>query len=542
MSNPMQDMHVELVQVTNVSTNASTNPSFDSHVEAAPAQHVSAAIVAAIPTDIVSTPPSSMASGPSDVVKKLPVGAGSPPSTCVPSEEEISLHANAVESSGISAATQNAVQLNATRHQLDQAKPIDPRSFPNPPRSGSNVIRATIPNLKHLLDSYHIGVRYDVIRKRLFISLPGHEGSVDNVDQIALTQIISLASLNEFQTAQIAPYLDAIGDRNPFNPVAIWITERKWDGVDRMPDLCATLTVQDQFPENFRDILLHRWLLSAVAAAMMPKDFRARGVFTLQGPQGIGKTTFIASLVDNLMLRSQVIKLDHHIDASNKDTLISAVSHWIVELGELESSLKKDIPRLKGFITAGADKMRRPYGRVDVEYPRRTVFCASVNDSQFLIDATGNSRFWTVPVTKIDFKHTVDMQQVFAQLYVEFKAGAQWWLTDEEEERLEIFNRKHRAVSAVHQRLLEFVDVDHVGGENLPAMSAIEVLLAIGIERPSNPQCKECAAFLREHFGDSKRNKSRDTWRVSIMKKESCDFWPHAPAKSVPTPDDDDLY
>ena len=60
------------------------------------------------------------------------------------------------------------------------------------------------------------------------------------------------------------------------------------------------------------------------------------------------------------ILRDAVIKLDHHLDTGNKDSQITAICHWIVEIGELDSSFRKDIARLKGFITSDRDKVRKP--------------------------------------------------------------------------------------------------------------------------------------------------------------------------------------
>ena len=52
---------------------------------------------------------------------------------------------------------------------LDEAEPLNPESFPNKPRPGSTSIPATIRNVKHLLRSYGIVVRYNVIKKNLKI-------------------------------------------------------------------------------------------------------------------------------------------------------------------------------------------------------------------------------------------------------------------------------------------------------------------------------------------------------------------------------------
>ena len=206
-----------------------------------------------------------------------------------------------------------------------------------------------------------------------------------------------------------------------------------------------------------------------MAAACKPSGFKARGVLTFQGPQGLGKTSWVSALVSDEALREMVIKVDHHLDGANKDSILGAISHWIVEIGELDSSFKKDIARLKGFLTSDSDKVRRPYARTEAEYPRRTVFCATVNETNFLVDMTGNSRWWTIPVTKINFRHAIDMQQVLAQLAVDFNNGAQWWLDDAEEAMLDTCNKEHITVSVIRERLLEIVDMDLVGQDALRA-------------------------------------------------------------------------
>lgn len=399
---------------------------------------------------------------------------------------------------------------------IDTAQPLEPKSYPNQPRAGCSQPPVTIPNVRHLIDSYQITIRYNVVSKKLFISVPGHSGGPDNFDNIAMSHIFSLASLNGLASGQLSSFVATIGDRNQFNPVADWITSKPWDGTDRLQNFCGTLVHREDYPVLLKNKLLHRWMISAVAAALMSSGFRSRGSLTLQGPQGIGKTAWISAFVPDPILREIAVKLDHHLDAANKDSLITAVSHWIVEIGELDSSFKKDIARLKGFLTSDRDKVRRPYGRTDSEYPRRTVFCATVNDSNFLVDSTGNTRWWTIPVTKINYKHDIDMQQLFAQMAVDFHAGEPWWLLPAEEALLETQNKAHRNISVIQERVLEAVDLDRAKSSNLPAMTATELLIQIGIKNPSNTQSKECAAVLREYFGESKRIKGQNKWRIPL--------------------------
>ncbi len=393
---------------------------------------------------------------------------------------------------------------------------LEPTSFPDPSRNGSTQVIATIPNLKYLLDSYGIIVRYNVIYKKLAITIPAQTGAPDNADNAAFATITSLASLNGMPTGQLMLYLDAIGNSNPLNPVADWISSKTWDGVDRLEALYRTLVHEEDYPEHMKKLLMHRWLLSAGAAALWPGGFRCRGVLTIQGPQSLGKTAWVKALVPDPILSETAIKLDHHLDVSNKDTVLTAISHWIVEIGELDSSFRRDIARLKGFLTSDQDKVRRPYGRTDASYPRRTVFCASVNESNFLIDSTGNSRWWTIPVTKVNYEHKIDMQQVFAQIAIELRNGVPWWLSPEEEATLDQLNRKHSSVSAIAERVTEALDLNRHEDPGLQPMSATEMLIEIGIESPTNPQCKECVAVLRDLLGKPKRIRGQNKWRIPL--------------------------
>jgi predicted P-loop ATPase len=403
-----------------------------------------------------------------------------------------------------------------------QPKRLDPSVFPDPPAPGKGP-PTTIANVRYLMQQHGITARYNVIKKKSEILVPGIAMTPDNSDNVARAHVISLAAYNGMNTGLVEGFIEAVADGHAFNPVADWINSRKWDGVDRLPDFYATLRAREGYPEGLKKVLMRKWLLSAVAAALSTSGFKCRGVLTLQGPQGLGKTSWGRRLISDPPLRDAVIKTDHHLDGGNKDSLVTAITHFIVEIGELESSFKRDVSRLKGFLTAESDKVRRPYARGDSEYPRRTVFYATVNQADFLIDNTGNSRWWTIPVEWIDYDHGIDMQQVFAQLAVDFHSQEAWWLSADEEAELAYQNSKHQAVSVVRDALLNFIDLGGEPSPDDPAFTATELLQHAGIKYPTNPQAKECGAILRELFGDPKRINGSNKWRVPLVETEADD-------------------
>tara|TARA_R110000782_G_scaffold268615_5_gene365289 strand:- start:10 stop:1458 length:1449 start_codon:yes stop_codon:yes gene_type:complete len=401
---------------------------------------------------------------------------------------------------------------------INDAKPLAIDSYPD--KTTENKAISTIPNLRHMLEQYGIKVQYNTVKKKLEIVMPGLVGSPDNADNAALAYITSLVALNGINTSNLSAYLLAIANTNQFNPAADWVNSKPWDGKDRLHDLYDTITVDEDWFHYFKPILLYKWLLSLVAAALMPFGFKARGVLVFQGPQSIGKTTWFYHLIDDPLLRESLIKQDHHLDASNKDSLLTALSHWFVEIGELDSSFRKDVARLKGFITSDKDKIRQPYAKTASEYQRRTVFCATVNQVNFLVDSTGNTRWWVIPVTKIDYNHDIDMQQVFAQLAEDFHQGREWWLNSRDEVMLESLNKDFIVINNVHERLRDVVDIECSNREmkSLEALSATELLKKAGIKNPTNAQCKDCHHFMREQIGSPKKIKGSYKWRVAFIR------------------------
>lgn len=399
------------------------------------------------------------------------------------------------------------------------AKKIDALSFPNQPVRGQ-APPLTVDNLRYLLAKHGITVRFNIIKKEVEVLHPDGEGTVENALNVAEAKIISLVATYGMSTTHVDSFLLVLADENPFNPAESWIRSKPWDGVDRLPDFYETLQVEDGYDASFRNVLMHKWLLSAAAAALVLTGFKTRGVLTLQGAQGIGKTSWLKSLVPDPILADSLVKLDHHLDGGNKDSILTAVRHWMVEVGELGSTFKRDVERLKGFLTNDIDKLRPPYAKKDGNYPRRTVFIATVNDDSFLVDGTGNRRWWTIRVASINYTHDIDMQQLFAQMAHELDAGEKWWLDGPEEEILDTINRQHMASSVVRDLVLSHIDHDVKDTSGSPAVTPTELLKFVEISNPSNAQVRECGQLLRELYGEPKRIRGINKWRVPLLEEQ----------------------
>jgi putative DNA primase/helicase len=388
--------------------------------------------------------------------------------------------------------------------------------FPHQPIGGAKQLPATVDNFEHLVEMYGVTLRYNEITKKTVIDIPHLVTSIDNADNVKRSHIQGLCSLNNFPVSAVDSLCGALADLHRFNPVQEWITASPWDGVDRLEAFYATVVADDDFPEEFKKTLMKRWMISAVAAVFMSSGFHCRGVLTFSGKQGLGKTSWLNSLVTDDRLRNEVILTGHCLDASNKDSKMTAISNWLVELGEVESTLKKELSVLKSFITNDLDAFRRPYAAVDSTFPRRTVFFASVNDTNFLNDITGNSRWWTIPVQSVNYQHGLDMQQVFAQIKEDcYDKGEQWWLTNEEEAQLTILNKDAEVISPIRELTLAYLNLAE--GEKTNFLSATQFLRVLKIENPKMGQIKEVRVVLKERLGKDRKSNGVQGWDIPMI-------------------------
>lgn len=297
-------------------------------------------------------------------------------------------------------------------------------------------------NVQMVLEMEGVTVLYDVIAKRVSINVPNFASSIDNRDRVTLQRVADLCAQYGVPTADLDQMVLAIADHNQRNPVIDVITSTPWDQKDRIAALVrsiegpalADVDYGGGRKVNLKMVLVERWLASAVGAAFEPAGIAAQGVLVFAGAQHLRKTTWFRKLVPAAL--AEYFGEGKSLDPSDKDLVHEVVSCWIVELGELDSTFSKsELGALKAFITKSRDTLRLPYARAANTYPRRTIFGATVNQPDFLRDATGNRRYWTIPVTRLNVDHGIDLQQLWAQVREQlYRPGdyTSWCLTDEE--------------------------------------------------------------------------------------------------------------
>lgn len=321
--------------------------------------------------------------------------------------------------------------------------------------------RVSIETVSAALKELGISVRYNQLLKEAEVKgLPACYSAENAVNVLPayLMDYLRESGFTGVSRQTIDDCLNCIADQNRYNPVREYLEAGTWDEMDRFTEVYRILGVTSQRHQTY----IMKWFMQCVALGLNDekKPIGADGVLVLQGEQGLAKTSFfrIMSPFPRWFVEGAII------DMGNKDTIITALSGWICELGELDSTLKKEQMSLKAFVTRPEDRIRTPYARTDTRAPRRTSFCGTVNPKNYLKDETGNRRFWTVPVTNVDKKALFALprewvDQLWFEAYAMYRADPSWFrLSDAEIKELQAENREFEASLPYELEILEMLD------------------------------------------------------------------------------------
>lgn len=345
-------------------------------------------------------------------------------------------------------------------------------------------------NFKKLMDLLKITIRYNLMTREPEIKLNEKEFLRDEALNASVNFITEIAELNEMPTSRIPQLMDSMAWNNPYHPVVEFIQNNPWDGVPRVTDFVDTIKTPNK---KLSRIILITWLISAMAAAHSTDGFINQGVLVLQGPQGLGKTTWIKSLD---LPGCNAIKESVFLDPRDKDSVFQLASHWISELGEIDSIFTKgQIGRIKSFVTTQFDHIRTPYAKKPTKLYRRSVYAGTVNDYAFLIDETGNRRWWTVEVLSIEQDHGIDIGQMWAEIYVLWKGGLPTYLSKSTQDALNEHNKKFEKIDPLKDKLLSSYDWTTTSRRQ---MSTTQILEELGKPNPSRAECTRLGTLLIE--------------------------------------------
>lgn len=371
----------------------------------------------------------------------------------------------------------------------------------------------TVANIKALARLLGWVIRYNVMTKRVELFKPGLLAARDDHDNAALTHFADACTRHGVPRENIGELVDAAAGERPYHPVRDWIEATPWDGVSRVAQFHETLELADPKTAWLRGQLMDAFMLQGIGAIWEPEGIAAQGVLTINASQDAFKTRWVAGLCP----LPGAVRIGLHIDPLNKDSVLRATGSWIAEAGELDSTTRRsDVSALKAFFTSDEDILRPAYAKRENTYRRRTVFVGTVNGTGFLVDETGNRRYWVIAVVRCHLLPAETMQQVWAEYLVRYQAGERWHLTPEAKAAVNASNIDHTAVDPLRERIatrfdwasVDWPSVDPDNWRAFPAVSwvtATDVCTAVGIDKPTRAEATRVGAIVR----DLQRSKNR---------------------------------
>jgi predicted P-loop ATPase len=305
----------------------------------------------------------------------------------------------------------------------------------------------------------------------------------------------------------IADAFTCVTQKNSFHPIRDYLDGLTWDGVERAESCLITYLGADD--DHYTRQVTRKMLLAGVYRIYQPGT-KFDQMLVLVGPGGCGKSVFLSKLgkdwfSDGLKNLGNPKESGEHLQQA-----------WILEVAELSAMRRAAIEEVKSFISKTSDRYRVAYDRVVSDFPRKSIFFGTTNDKNFLLDPTGNRRFWPVSVKRVpaNIWHSLTREvvdQIWAEVSTWYKAGEDLLITEEASQVAEQYQKDHMEadgreglIEAWLEKPYKVVDGRTIFKGIVDSVSPIQILIeCFGLEKGKikNYECKQIASIMRNISG-----------------------------------------
>lgn len=255
-----------------------------------------------------------------------------------------------------------------------------------------------------------------------------------------VTRLLDIAHRSDLRCSREFLYerLRATALANRYHPVREWLAELEWDGKGRLDGWLVTYMGADDTPLNRA---VGRLTLIAAVRRVMKPGTKFDTMLVLEGSQGVGKSSAIATLLPDVEWFSDNFSLTH----DSKRIIEQTRGKMIIEVPELKGMRRSEIDHVKAMLSRTHDEARLAYGRETTAAARQFIMIGTVNsdskgEARYLKDDTGNRRFWPVLVDEIDLPALRrDRRQLWAEAYARRKESLvldrELWTSSEREQK-----------------------------------------------------------------------------------------------------------
>lgn len=284
-----------------------------------------------------------------------------------------------------------------------------------------------------------------------------------------------------------------IANQRGYHPIKDYFERIVWDGTPRLDKLFIDLLDAE---DNAYTREATRKIFMAAVARTYSEQVKFDQMLVLVGKQGAGKSTLLKKMGKQWF--TDQLSVSDMKDSKKAGEQIEG--KLIVEVQELAGLRNADAEVVKSFISSESDRYRAAYGYNSEDRPRRSVLFGTTNEtSGFLLDTTGNRRFWPIHV------NAQDARRVFALTDAEID---QYWA-----EAVHYYRQSHPlTLSAEAASLAECAQKDSL--ETDERVGLVENYLNQGKGRATNVKDIDLTCGLEIWIHVMHGNKDRFTGRV----------------------------
>ena len=171
---------------------------------------------------------------------------------------------------------------------------------------------------------------------------------------------------------------------------------------------------------------------------------------------------------------------------------------------------KRHAGQVKAFLSQQTDTFRVPYGKSTEDFPRRSIIVGSTNrESGFLVDDTGNRRFWVVPVTvpqmiEVD-ELLIQRDALWAGAVAAYKAGERNFLSHDTAKQVEAENATYLVESPWLAPIREWLNRPVNAAKPVTTEQLLTEAVGKPVERQSRADQMQVASILRDMGATRKR-------------------------------------
>ena len=212
-------------------------------------------------------------------------------------------------------------------------------------------------------------------------------------------------------------------------------------------------------------LFIKKWLVAMMASL---HGYHSPLMLVLTGGQNTGKTHWFRHLLPESLRKYYA---ESKLDLGKDDEILMTKKLIIVD-DEMGGKSKQEQRKLKELTSKQTFSIREPYGRVSADLQRLSMLAGTTNDEEILNDPTGNRRILPVRVLNIDrdLYNSVNKDYLFYEMWLEYKDGYSYNLTNEEIETLKSSSHEFKQSSPEEELLSKY----YAKPEDKPGYDIIE--------------------------------------------------------------------